>query len=232
MCSNTALGAQSNLVQVACKRCEQMDDTIPYYKLKSRKMTWTENLKDFKCSKPEFEEYLQVTALYDQNAHMGQTHIFMYREQIVGYVVLAMAHMLKPAQKRLDIDTYGDIPALLISHLATHKEYEHRGIGRNMVSWATRYAKRTSKKMGCRVVLVRSDPDVVGFYEKIGFSHVAIKSDAQSGSFLSAADKRVRQGFSGFFLECARRCMGQDHPLRVEEDTENTMYLDLEHVAL
>lgn len=205
-----------------------MDYSIPYSELKSRKMTGMESLKEFECSKPAFEEYLRVTALYDQNSHMGQTHLFMYREQIVGYVVLAMAYMSRPAQKRLGIDTYGDVPALLISHLATHKEYERRGICKNMVSWATRYAKRTSKNIGCRVVLVRSDPDVVGFYEKIGFTHATTKTDAQSSSFRAGADRLVRRMFCGSLVsECARRCMGLDHLPRTGEDLQNTMYLDI-----
>lgn len=38
-----------------------------------------------------------------------------------------------------------------------------------MVAWATMYAHALSRLVGCRVVLVSSEPDVVGFYERFGF---------------------------------------------------------------
>ena len=158
-------------------------DIIPYHDLQSMCMTGVENLRDFRCSKPEFEEYLRVDALYDQDAQMGHTYLFVYDRQIVGYVVLAMAHMPAREQKHLDIDTHGTVPALLISHLATHKQYERRGVGRGMILWVIRYARRLSKKMGCRAVLVSSDKDVVGFYEKIGFFHGTARADIPNSMY-------------------------------------------------
>ena len=140
-------------------------------------MTGVENLSDFRCSKPEFEEYLRVNALDDQNAGMGRTYVFSYKGHIVGYVVLAMAHMHKAEQKHLNIDTYGTVPALLISHLATHKQYERRGVGANMLFWTIKYGKNMAKNVGCRVVLVSASADVSGFYEKNGFANTTARTD-------------------------------------------------------
>lgn len=163
--------------------------TIPYNELHTREITGMENLADFKCSKPAFAEYLRVTSVYDQDAHMGRTYVFVYKGRNVGYVVLAMAHLSKSEQKNLGIDTYGDVPALLISHLATHKEYERRGIGRNMVVWTIRYAKIISKQIGCRVVLVKSDPDVVRFYERLKFVHATLETDDQSTMYFDIKER-------------------------------------------
>lgn len=57
----------------------------------------------------------------------------------------------------------------MISHLATDRRYERRGVGSLMVQCAIKHARFLSKIVGCRAVLVRSEPDVVGFYEKLGF---------------------------------------------------------------
>ena len=151
-------------------------NTISYDSLQPRKVEGIENFRDFKCSKHEFEEYLQVTATYDQNAQMRQTYVFMYNGVIVGYVALAMSDVPAKEQKRLNIDTYGTVPALWISHLATHKQYERRGIGRNMILWAIKYARIMSKRIGCRVVLVNSQTDVVDFYKKNGFVYALSKN--------------------------------------------------------
>ena len=151
---------------------------IPYDQLLPTNITGVEDFSDFKCSDPEFEEYLRVSALYDQNAGMGRTYAFMHEGRIVGYVVLAAAAVPDREQKRLNIDTYGSVPALLISHLATHEQYERRRVGRNMVLWSIGYAKNLAKNIGCRIVLVGADPGVEEFHEKIGF----VRAAAQAGA--------------------------------------------------
>lgn len=152
-------------------------------------MTGTENLSNFRCSKPEFDEYLRVQALYDQNEHMGQTIIFIHEQQIVGYVVLAMAHMPSAERTMLKIDSHGSVPVLLVSHLATHKQYERRNIGRNMLLWPINYAKEISHSIGCRAVLVKSHPDVVEFYQKNGFVHASTETSSPNTLYFDIKQK-------------------------------------------
>ena len=61
---------------------------------------------------------------------------------------------------------YNTIPALLIGQLATHEEYERRGVGKMMVAWATKMAIELSKVVCCRMVVVHPHGDVVGRCEK------------------------------------------------------------------
>jgi len=79
---------------------------------------------DFKCSKEKFTEYLKVHASNDQIEQIGQTWVFVYQEKIIGFITIAMAHMKKDEHEDLQIDGFGNIPALLIGHLATHRDYE------------------------------------------------------------------------------------------------------------
>ena len=168
---------------------------------KITKMRYTNVLKNFKCTKPEFAEYLSVIAPYDQNERMGQTYLCRYNRQIVGYLVIAAAHLDKTSQQKLNIDTYGNIPVLQITHLATHKDYERTGIGSMMVYWAIDYAISLSSKMGCRAVLANSKRDVVGFYRKLGFkrtlaprsNEIAMHFDIGSAS--SAPPSRPLESF-------------------------------------
>ena len=46
----------------------------------------------------------------------------MYKEKIIGFATIAMAHVKQNEHEKLQIDTYGNIPALLIGHLATHQK--------------------------------------------------------------------------------------------------------------
>ena len=172
-------------------------EPIGHDQLCPQKITGTENLGDFRCSDPEFEEYLRVSALYDQSVGMGRTYAFMHEGRIAGYIVLAAAHVPDTEQKRLNIDTYGPVPGLVISHLATHEEYERRGVGRNMVLWAIDYAKDLAENIGCRIVVVGADPEVEGFYEKIGFVHAKTGVPGASGSGILSRLKRWRTAKKG-----------------------------------
>ena len=48
---------------------------------------------DFRCRKPEFAEYLDADASYDQQQRMGQMYWAVREDKIVGYMMLAMGHV-------------------------------------------------------------------------------------------------------------------------------------------
>ena len=144
-------------------------------KINVRRMNVDDTTSEFKCSKPEFAEYLAVHAMYDQIHRIGQPYVFDYENKIVGYIVLSMDR-LEEKKQVLDIDTFGNIPALLVGRLATDVRYERRGVGRYMMMWAITRAIKMSREVGCRAVLVNSEPDVVGFYEKLTFKKIIRKN--------------------------------------------------------
>ena len=65
--------------------------------------------------------------------------------------------------------------------------------GRLMAGWASAYAKFMSGMAGCRVVLVKSEPDVVGFYEKLGFKKAKAGADL-TDVYLDMKHLRQRAG--------------------------------------
>ena len=125
---------------------------------------------DFRCKKPEFAEYLNAIATYDQQQRMGRAYWAVCENKVVGYIVLAMGSVDKGRQVDLGIDTYGPIPALLITRLATDERYERQGIGRYLIYHAVRLATKMARNVGCRIVYASSEPDVVKFYEAAGFT--------------------------------------------------------------
>lgn len=124
---------------------------------------------NFKCRKAEFEEYIRINVQYDQQHRMGRLYWATSDDIVIGYMVLAMGDVGMKMQKDLGIDTYGPVPSLTIARLATDERHERKGIGRLMVSYAIELAREMASDVGCRVVLANSEPDTVGFYEKMGF---------------------------------------------------------------
>ncbi len=87
---------------------------------------------DFRCRKPEFAAYLDANAAYDQRQRMEKMYWAIHNKRIVGYMVLTMDSMGREKQSLLGIDSYGNIPALLVASLATDARYERRGIATSL----------------------------------------------------------------------------------------------------
>ena len=128
----------------------------------------------FECKNPSYTEYYRVTAFNDMNEGMGQTWLCMYKKKIIGFVTIAMAHIMPERDEWLQGKGYGNIPALLIGHLATHKDYERNGVGTNLIAWAIKEAVHHSKRIGCRAVVLNpeDDPEIRNFYANRGFTYV------------------------------------------------------------
>ena len=103
----------------------------------------------FRCRKPEFAEYLDISAACDQQQRMGRMYWAVHNDDIVGYMMLAMGSAGEERPADLGIDMYGHIPALAIARLATDKRYERRGIGRYMTSYAIKFCAQDG--YGCGV---------------------------------------------------------------------------------
>ena len=148
----------------------------------------------FKCRKPEFAEYLDVAASYDQRQRMGQMYWAVLEGEVVGYMMLALGHVVEERQADLGIDTYGPVPALVIARLATDERHERNGVGRHMAFYAVGLAGRLALDAGCRLVVADSDPDAVEFYEKMGFAKFAAGPPFEYGA---VPEPRSRAGGEG-----------------------------------
>ena len=108
-----------------------------------------------------------------------------------------MAHVRKSEVADVKIDGYGNIPALLISHLATHKDYERTGVGRHMVTWVMSKARELSESAGCRLILLRSDKSAAEFYKKLHFEQVKGYNDNRNDMYLDIRRPRARSAAPG-----------------------------------
>ncbi|MCY4490605.1 MAG: GNAT family N-acetyltransferase [Thaumarchaeota archaeon] len=138
----------------------------------------TPGIDTFQNKKAEMVNYLQECALADQEDKIGTTWVWNYDNSIVlGYVTLAMYSIDRKYIQDLSgkYFQYRSIPALLLGQIATHKNYENRGIGTYMVSWTINKAIVLSKDVGCRMLTLHPHKDVVEWYQKLGFKLIESK---------------------------------------------------------
>jgi ribosomal protein S18 acetylase RimI-like enzyme len=144
--------------------------------------------KTFETEVDEYTDYYKVQSQYDMDQGLSRTYLLKVDGRILGYVSIAMAHLRKETtSKTFAKESEGNIPALLISHIATHKEFQRNGIGTKLVDEALRIAVESSENIGCRYLMLnpRDDDGVRKFYIKYGFTYIPnIEDDKERDAFI------------------------------------------------
>jgi len=131
--------------------------------------------QEFECTNGEYTDYYKVQASYDLQENLARTKLMLYKGKVIGFISIAMAHMEKERSPiTIGKQTAGTIPALLISHLATHKQYRRKKVATRLVDQAVSIAVGTSEKIGCRYVMLNpeNDDEVRKFYSAYGFTYL------------------------------------------------------------
>lgn len=131
-----------------------------------------DDLSSFACKDEDLNDFLWSDALNNQGFRLSATWIVRYNGRIVGFCTLTNDSIRTRWMQQEDgmEYEYSHYPALKIARLATHKDFEDRGIGMAMLEYATAVALKLSDEIsGCRILTVDSKNDSVGFYQKYGF---------------------------------------------------------------
>ncbi len=130
------------------------------------------DVSSFRCREQDLTEFLIEDALENQTARLSVTRTVSVEGEIAGFFTLTNDCIIRRGINDGDGEEwypYPHYPALKIARLATHLDYEGRGIGRAMLVKTVAIAMRLSGYVGCRMITVDAKPDSEGFYLKYGF---------------------------------------------------------------
>ncbi|MGI0062430.1 MAG: GNAT family N-acetyltransferase [Nitrosotalea sp.] len=135
------------------------------------------NLNKFCCGKKSFDDYIKKDAFKDQEEKLGQTWLFVYKnKEIIGYVTIAMGDLNKTHHDKLRKLPHTNIPGMLLGQIATHIDYQKLGVGKWMIDWVIAQSLQLSETLGCRILLLDAENDVVDWYvKKLHFVHISLK---------------------------------------------------------
>ncbi len=142
----------------------------------------------FESSVKEFTDYYRIQGQYDVQERLVSMYVAKRGDKVVGYVTLAMAHLKHDATDEIRAkEINGNIPALLISHLAVHKNFCQQRIGTRLLNLAFHVMRKMERRIGCRYAMLnpRDDQGVRDFYANYGFKYyLDINDDKKRDAFL------------------------------------------------
>ena len=152
-----------------------MSPSIDFDQIEIRKLQRDSDLSKFDCSFDDdlgLNVFIHDQALSYQENLLGITYLFYYRNNIVGFVTLAMnkltgKHVYNGEKIRLRY-----YPALLIGRLAVDNNFREMGIGTFICDICTGYAENMAKYLGCKFLVLDTNEGKRVFYEKCGFQCV------------------------------------------------------------
>lgn len=123
----------------------------------------------FDCGREAQNRYLYARAWRDAKAAVSVTHLVFIKGLLAGYVTLMMDRIaLGPEEKPKGV-TWRLVPALKIAQLAVDRRFAGNGLGRLLLGFAIEFARIARMSMGCRFITLDAEPELVGWYESLGF---------------------------------------------------------------
>jgi len=154
---------------------------IPYSALAVRVLQSPDQISGFICNDSDLNEYLHNVALDAIHEGTATTHLVYYNDTVVGFFSLASGVINKKDVSEDDTKPgFGPVnyPTLLIARLATHIDWERRGIGTYMLAHSMAIAIHLHRHfLGCRFITVDAKRDRVSFYIENGFKLVQSTKD-------------------------------------------------------
>jgi GNAT superfamily N-acetyltransferase len=117
----------------------------------------------------EQNEYLHNVACTYNEIGVSKTYLAMNAGACVGFITLAGDAIELYQKERPDGVALPRLPALKIAQLAVDLGARGRGVAKELVAFALLIARQVRGQIGCVYLSVDAKPDVVGFYEKLGF---------------------------------------------------------------
>ena len=123
----------------------------------------------FDCQREAQNEFLYDLAWPDQRQRLSTTYIYSAGGAPVAYTAVCMDAVVLGTREKPVALRYRNIGALKLAQLGVHHEFQGRGIGAVAVGDVIALALELSQQTGCRYVTVDAKPELVGWYQELGF---------------------------------------------------------------
>ena len=140
----------------------------------------------FDCGRDAQTHFLYDHALHDRSQRVSVTYLYRSGESLAAYTTVCMDAIPLGRRERPTTIRYRDVGALKLAQLGVDRFFQRRGYGAMAVADVIGLAIELSRYVGCRYVTLDAKPDLVGWYQSLGFEINQLK---QKQRIAAAADR-------------------------------------------
>jgi len=123
----------------------------------------------FDCGREAQNNFLYGRAWRDQKAGISVTYLLYVSGILAGFFTVMTDKLDLDRGEKLARVFYTQVPAIKIAQLAVDRRFAGRGLGKLLVAAGVHLVREIRTKVGCRVVTLDAQPDLVGWYESQSF---------------------------------------------------------------
>ena len=141
--------------------------------LRIEKLRRDHRVDDFRCGRPELDQFLSRYAFPAQQANGSVTYVGLADEDVVGFYTLVTADVaIEEAHERLakGLGRY-PVPLVVLARLAVRSDWQRRGIANGLLRDAMTRTLLVGDIVGVRALAVHAkDEPTASFYARFGFT--------------------------------------------------------------
>ena len=130
-----------------------------------------DNIEGFSCGVELVDDWLHLRAKTARRAGSAVVYVSYAGERLAGFYTLSTQSISRGKTRGwLARNAPQQIPVILLGMLGVDKEYQGKGLGRNLLLDASKRAKAVSETIGARALVVDpADDSARRLYEACGF---------------------------------------------------------------
>lgn len=123
----------------------------------------------FDCQREAQNSFLYEWAWSDQRQRVTTTYVYRAAGALAGYMAVCMDAVILGTREKPPALRYKNLAALKLAQLGVDHRLSGRGLGTLIIFDAVNLALELSEQVGCRYVTLDAHPDLVEWYQRLGF---------------------------------------------------------------
>jgi len=129
----------------------------------------------FDCGRADQTDFLYERAWEDHQAQLSVTYLYYFGGILAAYATVGMDALPLARSERDPAMRYRDVSAMKLAQLGVHRPFQGMGLGRVVVGDIVELARDEALRVGCRYLTLDAQPDLVGWYESMGFERNVLR---------------------------------------------------------
>lgn len=140
-------------------------------------------LHSFICSRDsDREDFLHNKAIVFEKKSMARTYLALIDDTIAGYFSLSIRCLQVPEDRniskslsnKMNIDPDNNVAQSYLLGQLGRADYSYKGMGADLLEDAVAIVKQANELVGCRVVRVDCQEELIPYYEQHGFRYLCV----------------------------------------------------------